>query len=404
MALTLHQLCRNTEKLFELKLLAGKNGMDNIVRWVHMVEDTEVPDFLHGQELVFTTGIAHHNTKWIADFAKNLKSSGASGLVLNIGPYITEVPPQVIVFCEQNDFPLFTIPWKTRIIDITYEFSRRIISNEKKEQSLADAFKNLIYNPQKTEDYENTLRRAAFKVNNNYVVISLNFLKDGKPITKKIGREYNLAVYRILKKSEYSAAVFFHDNQIIAIRQNDSKNDLDNLVEKLLDVLSNLKEIKYVVGVSNSMHSYYSVPELYKQASAAVLTAHLTDKICLNYDDIGVYKILLNVRNYSVLADFCNSALGKLKEYDENNKTDYCSVLREYLYSNSSVQAVAEKTSVHRNTVNYKIKQIKEILGIDLNNIQKSNLLLAFYASDILDALNKSEASASLQNDEALII
>ena len=108
----------------------------NTVRWVHIIEDSEVPDFLHGNELIFTTGIGHVGNEWLKIFTVSLKNKGAIGLVVNIGPYISSVPSQAIVFCEQNGFPLFTIPWKTRIIDISYEFCRRIIANEKRESTI----------------------------------------------------------------------------------------------------------------------------------------------------------------------------------------------------------------------------------------------------------------------------
>ena len=39
MPLMLSQLFKNAEKLYNIKLIAGKNGMENTVRWVHMVED-----------------------------------------------------------------------------------------------------------------------------------------------------------------------------------------------------------------------------------------------------------------------------------------------------------------------------------------------------------------------------
>lgn len=130
MAISLSQLCANAEKDHEMKLIAGSAGLENTVRWVHMVEDSEVPGFLHGNELIFTTGIGHVGNEWLKEFTVSLRKKGAVGLVLNIGPYITSVPSQVIVFCEQNGFPLFTIPWETRIIDISYEFCRRIIANE----------------------------------------------------------------------------------------------------------------------------------------------------------------------------------------------------------------------------------------------------------------------------------
>ena len=48
MAITLARICANAEKTYGMKLIAGRAGMDNFVRWVHIVEDSEVPDFMHG--------------------------------------------------------------------------------------------------------------------------------------------------------------------------------------------------------------------------------------------------------------------------------------------------------------------------------------------------------------------
>ena len=57
MAVTVRQLFKNAEQLYRAKLIAGEEGLDNLVEWVHIVEDSEVGLFLHGGELVFTTGI-----------------------------------------------------------------------------------------------------------------------------------------------------------------------------------------------------------------------------------------------------------------------------------------------------------------------------------------------------------
>ncbi|UKI37112.1 MAG: PucR family transcriptional regulator ligand-binding domain-containing protein [Clostridiales bacterium] len=64
---------------YSLKLLAGKGGLDNAVRWVHMVEDRQVPDFLHGGELVFTTGIGHVGKDPLFGICQTLKSSRRVG-------------------------------------------------------------------------------------------------------------------------------------------------------------------------------------------------------------------------------------------------------------------------------------------------------------------------------------
>ena len=86
MAITLARICANAEKTYGMKLIAGRAGMDNFVRWVHIVEDSEVPDFMHGNELVFTTGIGHKGSGWLLDFVRQLKGKNAAGVVVNIGP------------------------------------------------------------------------------------------------------------------------------------------------------------------------------------------------------------------------------------------------------------------------------------------------------------------------------
>ena len=122
MSITLKKLCSDTETKYSLKLIAGKGGMGNAVRWVHMVEDRQVPDFLHGSELIFTTGIGHIGRDSLLEYVKRLKQHNAVGVVINIGPYLTEVPEEVIEYCDRENFPLFTLPWKIYIIDITYDF------------------------------------------------------------------------------------------------------------------------------------------------------------------------------------------------------------------------------------------------------------------------------------------
>ncbi|NCC68329.1 MAG: hypothetical protein EOM14_09110 [Clostridia bacterium] len=76
MALTLSRLLSNTDS-FDIRCAAGQSGMNALVRWIHMVEDIEVPCFLHGNELVFTTGIAQSGNDWLTPFAKSLKEHGA---------------------------------------------------------------------------------------------------------------------------------------------------------------------------------------------------------------------------------------------------------------------------------------------------------------------------------------
>ena len=118
MAVTLASLCEKSGYLYGMRVIAGKDGMTNIVQWVHSVEDTEVSDFLHGGELIFSTGIANKGQDWMLPFVKNLIENQVSGLVLNIGPYIKSIPQEVISYCNEKHFPLLV--YKNRDIVLIY--------------------------------------------------------------------------------------------------------------------------------------------------------------------------------------------------------------------------------------------------------------------------------------------
>lgn len=118
---------------------------------------------------------------------------------------------------------------------------------------------------------------------------------------------------------------------------------------------------------------------------SALQINNVFNKNIIYYKEIGLYKILLSCKDTHVLHDLYNESLGKLVEYDLANKTDYVQTLKYYLDYDASVQTVANITFVHRNTINYKLKRIKEILQSPLTSVEdRLNLLLAYKIKDII--------------------
>ena len=383
MAITLTQLCRNAEKNYNMKLIAGRGGMDNTVRWVHMVEDSDVPDFLHGNELVFTTGIGHDGNEWLMPFVRKLKEHNAVGLVVNLGPHIDTVSSKVIVYCEENNFPLFTLPWQVHIIDITYSFCRRIIDNEEAETSLAEAFRNLIFTPDNRDGYALTLQKASFSETASYTILAISAARGGVPISQAL-KNSKYGLWRLLKHSRNAVAMFVQDENLITVRQNFSHDEMQRLISGISDLESDLK---LNIGVSEQGEGFLGIPMCYKQAVSALAVAKSSESHLTLYRNMGVYKLLFGVENRAVLRDYVDGVLGALEEYDKLNNTDYVQTLKIYIESGSSVQLTAEKLGIHRNTVNYKIKMIREIMNIEMNNEQRMNILLAFRAKEVLNAV-----------------
>lgn len=379
MAITLKRLCKNAEKSYNMKLAAGRDGMDSAVRWVHMVEDSGVPDLLRGGELIFTTGIGYSGSEWLLPFVRELKEHEAAGLVVNLGPHIDNIPPQVLVYCEEQDFPLFTLPWEEHIIDITYEFCRRIIDNEEQETSLVNALRGLILGGGKREEYIEVLEQQGFDENADYTLIAV-YSESGRKTSAAL--KNNAALWKILRRSKYHTTAFFQGDCVITVRQNTSEDELKRMLAELNNADGALD---FRIGISEKQEGLGALASCYKQCVAALSAGKINGRRVAFYDDIGIYKLIFGVEDRGVLKDYVDKTLGELIKFDSSNASDHIPTLKAYLEHSGSVRQTAEKLGVHRNTVNYKLRAIREILGIELNEEDRMNLLMAFHVLETLD-------------------
>ena len=137
-------------------------------------------------------------------------------------------------------------------------------------------------------------------------------------------------------------------------------------------------------GISEEQIGYVSLSALYLQAKAAGAVCRIRKKQVLGYSDLGIYRLLFGVKDRRILEQFMESVLGALIQYDARNHTDYLDVLRRYLLTECSIQQTAEQMQVHRNTINYKLRQIREILQTDLNQEARVKIYLAYLIRDML--------------------
>ena len=388
MSITLSKLCKDTASKYNMCLVAGKQGMENTVRWVHIIEDREVPEFLHGNELVFTTGIGHVGSDPLLNFVKKLWEHHAAGVVVNIGPYLSEISANVIEFCNRNDFPIFTIPWKVYLIDVTYDLCRRIIENEKFEATASEAFRNLISDPKNSKNDAATLERQGFSYSYPYRVLSVKFLKDGKNVTAHFTESHTQQLWNILARSAQPSAMFKFQDQLVVVRQNSTREAADHIDAALAKAMSATKTT-YVMGISAEERGFLKVPDLLQQAESAGLASEIYGKRCTFYQDIGIRKLILCQKDHpTVLKEIVEDKLHPILEYDQKNGTDLAKVLYKYLTYDGSVQAVADELGIHRNTVNCKIKQIKELLHLELTGQEKMELFMAFTVKEVVDFFN----------------
>ena len=95
--------------------------------------------------------------------------------------------------------------------------------------------------------------------------------------------------------------------------------------------------------------------------------------------------MLMAIEDKEIIIEYYNKTIRPLSEYDRKNDSDLAVVLRCYLNHNGSVKETADELFVHRNTINYKLNKISEILDIDLSQLNnRLQLSIGFMLEDML--------------------
>jgi purine catabolism regulator len=102
-----------------LELVAGPDGADAPIRWVHSTELLDPTPWLSGGELILTTGIQLRSATRQREFVRRLAGHHLAGLGFGTGFDHAEVPAAVVAEAEALGFPVFEVPYELPFIAIT---------------------------------------------------------------------------------------------------------------------------------------------------------------------------------------------------------------------------------------------------------------------------------------------
>ncbi|KIR02146.1 Regulator of polyketide synthase expression [Lachnospiraceae bacterium TWA4] len=109
-----------------------------------------------------------------------------------------------------------------------------------------------------------------------------------------------------------------------------------------------------------------------------------------SFKEMGFYRILYSTLDEHLLEDYYTELMSPLLDYDKQHNSFYTETFFRYLLNDGSIIKVANQMFTHRNTVNYRMGKIREILHCDFTS-QKERLpyLIAYHIGIILK-LNKT--------------
>ena len=146
------------------------------------------------------------------------------------------------------------------------------------------------------------------------------------------------------------------------------------------------------VGVGSRCDEVTDFPRSYREAQLALQIQKALggrEQVTL-FDDLGVYQVLATATDMSAMESFATDWLSTLVDYDSVHGSQLVATLGEYLDSGGGYDATANALSVHRSTLKYRLRRIREVSGHDLGDPDtRFNLQLATRAWRTMQVLRR---------------
>lgn len=371
MSTTLEKIYYTAMRKYNMKLVAGNEGIWNNVSWLHILEEKENANFLNGEELVLLTGIGIKNREDLIEYLECIKEYEASGVVLNLGPYIEGVDEEIVSWANDNQFPVFTVPWDVKLVELTREFGSVIIKGEGDEKNMCAAFRGAIISNDDENEYMPFFEKNSHLLSNKYCIIKcLPKLEDNKSMGKDMTRVYyelRRAFEKVINRHREEYVIFRYDNYISIILSNTGREESDEIISQLMAATGFLPfKVKLCFAVSKYNLKIKDLHYDFESLSYMNRLMHKNDVQVWHWEDLGVWGLIFSIGNIKLLKEYKTQNIGMLEKYDEENGTEYCNILDTYLRFNGNMPEAAAECFLHRNTFAYHLKKIAEMIDCDI--------------------------------------
>ena len=367
MGFTIEDMRTVSADRYRMKLIAGEGGWSNSISWLLMLEDLTIIQNFKGKELAVTTGLGFQSEEAQKKLVEALSDVGASGLIINTGKYIKEIPESVIRFCNENDLPLLTVPWEVYLADMIKDLSVQVFFQSVADEQISNAFIHAIESPRAADEYSKDLL-AYYDLDGTFQValISSGDLDRMDTVERKrISYRMQISLTNLTHNGHF----FYYDSFFVVIMNAITERQCEEILEPFAERLkSRLPGKRIRIGISSQVRGIRNLHTAYKRALAAVRRAFTEDSSIIYFDRMGMYRLLYSIEDRALLEEFCGECLKPLIEHDAKHGAGYVETLEALLRNGGSVKAVADEMFIHRNTIIYRMSNIKKLLNCSLED------------------------------------
>lgn len=383
------------------KVVAGKAGLYRTVKWVHVMEVTQIDQLLNGNELILTTGVGWKGNKEIfLAFCKELIDSNAAGLCVELGTYIPSIPDEIIELANLHHFPIIAFYNQVRFVDITQDLHTQLI--KKQHQMISDLVDNShqlwiqkwLEGVHSEEQIDRFLSELEPNLKPNGCVVVLLKIAQSDEKNSEV-THLKLLFHSIFQSHGFFLLSTIRKNYIIFIMLNKRKNkDWKIRIETGLHQIQeewagkqNFAQVKCSIG--KFINRLSNVKKSFDTARDTLIIQEKMPIECFSsfYEDLYIFRLVALANERGVLDEFISDYLGPVLHYDEQNNGKLVETLKMYLKCNGSKQETAAKLYIVRQTLYQRLHKLNELLGEDFMEFYKRQAIeFAITAYDYLSS------------------
>lgn len=367
MGFTIEDMLVVSRDRYKMKMEAGSGGWSNSISWLLVLEELTIIHNFTGKELAVTTGLGFQQAEDILELVEELSAHNSSGLIVNTGFYVKEIPESVKNFCDANDFPLLTVPWEIILADLIKDLTIRIFVQSSTDEQISGALIHAIEQPEAQDLYTRDLL-PHYDLDGTFQValISTGDLDRMDTVERK-RIAYRMHLY--LTNLTHNGHFFYYASYFVVIMNAIGEEESEEILESFADrIRVKMPDRKVYIGVSDQVKDIVNLHLAYKRARAAVEMAVKRGRGLQYFDRMGMYRMLYLIEDRELLRDLSDKPLAPLIEYDKEHDGEYVATLESYLQCGGSIKAMSEELYIHRNTILYRMANIKKLLGCSLES------------------------------------
>lgn len=397
--------CRQLMELdifHNIKLKAGRKGLDRTVSWVYAKHTKTITEWVHGGEFILVSGYEYGiDESELLKLVEEAAENNSSGVLIEGGINFKEMPASVIKKADEKELPLFFVRGVISFVDVTHDVSDLIMENRYLKIKNVSLLDKLLNSPSLSKrEMDKLFCGTGISPDSCFMLAVFNMSNDESQLNKRTIERADLLVglSRVLQKhistlfeqlgisSIYKVNLDSVDYLLYA----DEEAELMEIAKALENIQTNINVTynDYDICLSFSSVVYESC-NILNGLNEAYFTGNLLMKKMFpetskSFSDIGSYQMLFYVEDKAKLQIFRDQYLKRLHEADQEGSSQLMETLHEYLIQGGNMMQTSKLLFIHRNTLQYRLERIETITGRDINDFRvRRDFINAFLVHDL---------------------